>query len=194
MEQPLVVFTILSLSSSYTPGAAFRTRITNSGIIYRRCIRVLSVTSGQRCSAKAWLVAVVPPVFTARSDSSVPRLFRLTCSTTAARTTKRSGPTAKLRSGRAAQGFRGRSVVPADSPERPPYSSTVACSFIVVLRTTCGKALWFVNPRTGREEFGYRRRELLLAQNVVLLRGYTSDATSPALVAVISYRLSRARC
>jgi hypothetical protein len=45
--------------------------------------------------------------------------------------------------------------------------------FIIILATDVWKALWFVNPATGEEEFGLGMGTIVLAVNVVLLGGYT---------------------
>lgn len=45
--------------------------------------------------------------------------------------------------------------------------------FILILASDVWKALWFVNPATGKEEFGLGMGTIVLAINVVLLGGYT---------------------
>jgi hypothetical protein len=45
--------------------------------------------------------------------------------------------------------------------------------FIIILASDVWKALWFVNPATGQEEFGLGMGTIVLAINVVLLGGYT---------------------
>lgn len=53
------------------------------------------------------------------------------------------------------------------------YFLYLALGFIVMLSIDVWKALWFVDPATGRTEFGIGVGTLILAANVVLLAGYT---------------------
>lgn len=53
------------------------------------------------------------------------------------------------------------------------YFLYVALGFLLVLLHDVWKALWFVNPATGQEEFGIGVGTLVLAANVTLLSGYT---------------------
>ena len=49
----------------------------------------------------------------------------------------------------------------------------LALIFLVILALDVWRALWFVNPQTGHEEFGIGVGTLVLAVNVVLLSCYT---------------------
>ena len=53
------------------------------------------------------------------------------------------------------------------------YFLYIALLFLVVLASDVWKALWFVDPVTGRATFGVGLGTLVLATNVVLLGGYT---------------------
>src|SRR5450432_384195 len=53
------------------------------------------------------------------------------------------------------------------------YFLYLALLFILVLAHDVWKALWFVDPATGRTSFGMGVGTLVLAVNVVLLGGYT---------------------
>ncbi|MBV8552246.1 MAG: succinate dehydrogenase, partial [Acidobacteriaceae bacterium] len=49
----------------------------------------------------------------------------------------------------------------------------LALAFLVILALDVWRALWFVNPQTGRSQFGIGVGTLVLAVNVVLLSCYT---------------------
>jgi hypothetical protein len=49
----------------------------------------------------------------------------------------------------------------------------LALIFIVILAYDVWRALWFVNPQTGKTEFGIGLGTLVLLTNVILLAGYT---------------------
>ncbi len=49
------------------------------------------------------------------------------------------------------------------------YFLYIALAFLVILSYDVWRALWFINPGTGREEFGIGLGTLVLAANVVLL-------------------------
>ena len=53
------------------------------------------------------------------------------------------------------------------------YFMYIALIFIIILAYDVWKALWFLNPTTGQNEFGVGIGTLVLAVNVVLLGGYT---------------------
>jgi hypothetical protein len=58
------------------------------------------------------------------------------------------------------------------------YFLYLALLFVVVLAHDVWKALWFVDPATGRESFGIGVGTLVLAANTVLLGGYTFSCHS----------------
>ncbi len=49
----------------------------------------------------------------------------------------------------------------------------IALIFILVLAYDVWRAMWFVNPETGKTEFGIGLGTLVLLSNVILLGGYT---------------------
>ena len=53
------------------------------------------------------------------------------------------------------------------------YFLYIALVFIVILSWDVWRAMWFVNPATGTEEFGIGVGTLVLAANTVLLASYT---------------------
>jgi hypothetical protein len=53
------------------------------------------------------------------------------------------------------------------------YFLYIALAFILILTWDVWRALWFVNPATGAEEFGIGVGTLVLAANTVLLASYT---------------------
>ncbi|HJO04904.1 MAG TPA: succinate dehydrogenase [Acidobacteriota bacterium] len=53
------------------------------------------------------------------------------------------------------------------------YFLYLALGFLLVLAYDVYRAMWFVNPQTGAEEFGIGIGTLVLTLNVVLLGGYT---------------------
>ena len=53
------------------------------------------------------------------------------------------------------------------------YFLYIALLFLIVLWYDVWKALWFIDPATGRQEFGIGVGTLVLATNVALLSGYT---------------------
>jgi hypothetical protein len=58
------------------------------------------------------------------------------------------------------------------------YFLYIALLFLVVLAYDVWKAMWFVDPTTGRESFGVGVGTLVLAANTVLLAGYTFSCHS----------------
>ena len=53
------------------------------------------------------------------------------------------------------------------------YFLYIALIFILILAYDVWRALWFVNPETGKTEFGIGLGTLVLLTNVILLGGYT---------------------
>jgi hypothetical protein len=71
------------------------------------------------------------------------------------------------------QSYRGEHSFPLILQNVHRYFAYLAVLFIVFLAHDVWLALWFVDPATGREEFGLGLGTLVLAGNVVLLGGYT---------------------
>jgi hypothetical protein len=53
------------------------------------------------------------------------------------------------------------------------YFLYVALGFLVILSIDAYKAMWFLDPSTGRESFGFGVGTIVLVVNVILLGGYT---------------------
>ena len=71
------------------------------------------------------------------------------------------------------KGYRGESSFPLIIQNIHRYFLYFALIFLVFLAHDAWKAMWFMNPATGSEEFGIGIGTLLLTSNVVLLGGYT---------------------
>jgi len=69
--------------------------------------------------------------------------------------------------------YTGERNFPAILQNSHRYFMYIALLFIVILTYDVWKALWFLNPETGHEQFGLGIGTLVLAVNVVLLGGYT---------------------
>lgn len=70
-------------------------------------------------------------------------------------------------------GYRGESAFPLVIMNVHRYFLYIALAFLVILSYDVWKALWFVDPATGRAHFGVGAGTLVLAINVILLSGYT---------------------
>lgn len=70
-------------------------------------------------------------------------------------------------------GYRGESAFPLIVMNVHRYLLYLALAFLVILSYDVWKALWFIDPVTGRTGFGIGVGTLVLAANVVLLGGYT---------------------
>lgn len=71
------------------------------------------------------------------------------------------------------KGYRGENSFPLILQNVHRFFMWVAIVFIAFLAWDVWKALWFVNPATGAEEFGIGVGTIVLAVNVVLLASYT---------------------
>jgi len=69
--------------------------------------------------------------------------------------------------------YRGERSFPLILQNVHRYFLYLALFFLVVLSYDVWKALWFVDPETGRASFGVGLGTVVLAVNVVLLAGYT---------------------
>jgi len=69
--------------------------------------------------------------------------------------------------------YRGENSFPLIMQNIHRYFMYIALLFIVFLSIDVWKALWFIDPVTGKESFGIGVGTLVLTVNVVLLGGYT---------------------
>ena len=70
-------------------------------------------------------------------------------------------------------GYLGENSLPLILQNIHRYFLYIALIFLVILAWDVWKAMWFLNPVTGRTEFGIGVGTLVLALNVVLLTSYT---------------------
>ena len=174
--QPLVVFTILSAFVVYTTWAAFQNAHYEFGNYLSPLYSpVLFGDSPQAVFGPkpGWWPSFVP-FSPALLILPFPGLFRLTCYYYRGAYYKgfwSDPPNCAV--GEPRKGYRGEASFPLILQNVHRYFLYIALLFIVVLSYDVWKALWFVNPATGREEFGIGLGTVLLAANVVLLSGYT---------------------
>ena len=194
--QPLVVFTILSAFVVYTMWAAFQNAHYEFGNYLSPLYSpVLFGDSPQALFGPkpGWWPSFVP-FSPALLILPFPGLFRLTCYYYRGAYYKgfwSDPPNCAV--GEPRKGYRGEASFPLILQNVHRYFLYIALLFIVVLSYDVWKALWFVNPATGREEFGIGLGTLLLAANVILLGGYTFGCHSLRhLVGGYLDRLSRA--
>jgi hypothetical protein len=194
--QPLVVFTILSAFIVYTLWAAFQNAHYEFGNylspLYSPVLFGDSPHTWFGPKPASW------PAFLPFSPALLilpfPGLFRLTCYYYRGAYYKAfwSDPP-NCAVGEPRKGFRGEASFPLILQNIHRYTLYIALIFIVILSYDVWLAMWFVNPATGREEFGIGLGTLLLATNVVLLGGYTFGCHSLRhLVGGYLDRLSRA--
>ncbi|MBV8831398.1 MAG: succinate dehydrogenase [Acidobacteriaceae bacterium] len=74
--------------------------------------------------------------------------------------------------------YRGERSFPLVLQNVHRYFMYLALAFLVILAIDVWRALWFVNPGTGRAEFGIGVGTLVLALNLVLLTSYTLSCHS----------------
>jgi hypothetical protein len=194
--QPLVVFTILSAFVVYTMWAALQNAHYEFGNYLSPLYSpVLFGDSPQSWFGPkpSWWPSVVP-FSPALLILPFPGLFRLTCYYYRGAYYKgfwSDPPNCAV--GEPRKGYRGEASFPLILQNVHRYFLYIALIFIVILTYDVWKGLWFVNPTTGREEFGIGVGTLLLATNVVLLSGYTFGCHSLRhLVGGYLDRLSRA--
>lgn len=194
--EPLVVFTVLSAFVVYTMWAAFQ----NAHYEYGNYLSPLysPVIFGDSPQAlfgpkPGWWPGFLP-FSPALLILPFPGLFRLTCYYYRGAYYKgfwSDPPNCAV--GEPRKGYRGEASFPLILQNVHRYFLYIALLFIVVLSYDVWKAFWFVDPGTGREEFGVGLGTLLLAANVVLLGGYTFGCHSLRhLVGGYLDRLSRA--
>lgn len=70
------------------------------------------------------------------------------------------------------KGYRGENSFPLVLQNLHRYLLFVVMAFLVFLVADVWKAFWFLNPTTGRNEFGVGVGTLIMLVNVVLLSGY----------------------
>jgi len=71
------------------------------------------------------------------------------------------------------QNYRGEQSFPLILQNVHRYFLYVALGFLAILAIDVWKAMWFVDPATGRERFGIGLGTIVLSLNVVLLASYT---------------------
>jgi hypothetical protein len=71
------------------------------------------------------------------------------------------------------QHYRGEKSFPLILQNIHRFFLYLALIFILILAYDVWRALWFVNPQTGKTEFGIGLGTLVLLTNVILLAGYT---------------------
>ena len=194
--QPLLVFTILSAFVVYTMWAAFQNAYYEFGNYLSPLYSpVLFGDSPQSLFGPkpSWWPAIVP-FSPALLILPFPGLFRFTCYYYRGAYYKgfwSDPPNCSV--GEPRSGYRGEASFPLILQNVHRYFLYIALIFIVILSYDVWKALWFVNPATGKEEFGIGVGTLLLAANVILLSGYTFGCHSLRhLVGGYLDRLSRA--
>jgi hypothetical protein len=69
--------------------------------------------------------------------------------------------------------YRGEAKLPLIIMNLHRYALYFALIFVVILSHDVWKALWFMNPATGKEQFGVGVGTLVLAINTILIAGYT---------------------
>jgi hypothetical protein len=69
--------------------------------------------------------------------------------------------------------YRGERFFPLVIQNIHRYFLYVALVFLVILSIDAYKAMWFLDPSTGRESFGFGVGTIVLIVNVILLGGYT---------------------
>jgi hypothetical protein len=174
--QPLVVFTILTAFVVYTMWAAFQNAHYEFGNYLSPLYSPVLLGDSPHAvfgPKPGWWPSFVP-FSPALLILPFPGLFRLTCYYYRGAYYKAfwSDPP-NCAVGEPRTGYRGEASFPLILQNVHRYFLYIALLFIVVLSYDVWKALWFVNPATGREEFGIGLGTLLLAANVVLLGGYT---------------------
>jgi hypothetical protein len=69
--------------------------------------------------------------------------------------------------------YRGERFFPLIIQNIHRYFLSAALVFLVILSIDAYKAMWFLDPSTGRESFGFGVGTIVLIVNVILLGGYT---------------------
>lgn len=174
--QPLAVFTLLSAFVVYATWAAFQ----NGHYTYGPYLSPFyspelfgssphALFGPKPAAWPAWL-----PFSPALLILPFPGLFRFTCYYYRGAYYKgfwADPPACAV--GEPRKGYLGERHLPLVLQNAHRYFLYVALLFLFVLSYDAWKAMWFVDPATGRAEFGLGVGTLVLTANVVLLTGYT---------------------
>jgi hypothetical protein len=175
--QPLVVFIILGSFLVYATWAAFQNEFYAWGNYLSPFYSPLLFSD----SPHAWIHGARPswlPAFLPFSPALLilpfPAGFRLTCYYYRGAYYKSfwaDPPNCAV--GEPRKSYRGEKTLPLVIQNIHRYFLYAALVFLVILASDAYKAMWFVDPPTGRESFGIGVGTLVLITNVILLGGYT---------------------
>jgi hypothetical protein len=175
--QPAVVFAILSAFVGYATWAAFQGSHYVAGPYLSPFYSPVLWGDPRH----AWFGGVRPPWWPHWAAFSpallilpFPGLFRLTCYYYRGAYYKAfwADPPA-CAVGEPRTSYRGERTFPLVVQNVHRYFLYVALGFLGILAYDVWRALWFVDPATGREQFGIGVGTLVLALNVALLASYT---------------------
>ena len=166
--QPLVVFLALSAFIVYATWAAFQgdhyafgpysLAVLLAGAVRRLAARLVRAEAGWWPGCAAVLAGAADPAGSRRASASP-------ATTTAARTTRRSGPIRRpAPSASRARRYRGERSFPLILQNVHRYFLYLALVFLVLLAYDVWKALWFTDPATGDATFGIGVGTLVLAR------------------------------
>jgi hypothetical protein len=175
--QPLIVFIILGSFVVYATWAAFQNKYFAYGNYLSPFYSPLLFSD----SPHAWIHGARPswlPAFLPFSPALLilpfPAGFRLTCYYYRGAYYKSfwaDPPNCAV--GEPRKGYRGEKTLPLVVQNIHRYFLYAALVFLVILASDAYKAMWFLDPSTGREKFGIGLGTIVLAANVILLGGYT---------------------
>ena len=175
--QPLVVFIILGSFLVYATWAAFQNEFYAWGNYLSPFYSPLLFSD----SPHAWIHGARPswlPAFLPFSPALLilpfPAGFRLTCYYYRGAYYKSfwaDPPNCAV--GEPRKSYRGEKTLPLVIQNIHRYFLYAALVFLVILASDAYKAMWFVDPSTGRESLGIGVGTLVLITNVILLGGYT---------------------
>ena len=174
--QPLIVLVVLSGFVVYSTWAAFQ----NAHYTYGPYLSPFYSPEIFGDSPHAWLGPKPGwwpawlPFSPALLILPFPGLFRLTCYYYRGAYYKAfwADPPA-CTVGEPRRSYRGEQRFPLIVQNVHRYVLYIALFFLIFLAYDLWKAMWFMNPSTGREEFGIGLGTIVLAVNLVFLSGYT---------------------
>jgi len=175
--QPLVVFIILASFLIYATWAAFQNEFYAFGNYLSPFYSPLLFSDSPHAwihgGRPAWIPGFIP-FSPALLILPFPAGFRLTCYYYRGAYYKSfwADPPA-CTVGEPRKSYRGERFLPLVLQNSHRYFLYAALIFLVILASDVYKAVWFVDPSTGRESFGIGVGTLVLAVNVILLGGYT---------------------